>query len=287
MLETLIDPFSQGIGQRALIELIILGAVCGPLGVWIVLYRQSYAAESLAHSMLPGLVLAALIGIPLGLGAAAGLAVAALCIAACTRQRMVTADVAIAVTITALFGAGTLLALSPNAPLRLSELLFGDPLSVTASDLFASGALAVVLVAALLAGYRAFAVVGFDSGVAASLGFAPGRVAAGLLILLAATTLIAVQALGNLLVVAIVIAPAAAALRICARLPSALVTAAAIAMASGVGGLYLSFYADLAAGASVALCACAAFLLTLPLRRTTLAGGSVSGSPVDALGSAG
>ena len=287
MFETLIDPFSQGIGQRALIELIILGAVCGPLGVWIVLYRQSYAAESLAHSMLPGLVLAALIGIPLGLGAAAGLAVAALCIAACARQRMVSTDVAIAVTITALFGAGTLLALSPDAPLRLGELLFGDPLSVTAGDLVASGALAVVLVAALLGGYRALAVVGFDSGVAASLGFAPGRVAAALLILLAATTLIAVQALGNLLVVAIVIAPAAAALRICNRLPTAIATAAAVAIASGVGGLYLSFYADLAAGASIALCACAAFLLTLPLRRATLAVAPASGSPVDALGSTG
>ena len=71
LIEILTDPFSQGITQRALIELIILGVVCGPFGVWIVLFRQSYAAESLAHSMLPGLVVAALIGAPLGLGAAA------------------------------------------------------------------------------------------------------------------------------------------------------------------------------------------------------------------------
>ena len=287
MLETLIDPFSQGIGQRALIELVILGAVCGPLGVWIVLYRQSYAAESLAHSMLPGLVLAALIGVPLGLGAAAGLGLAALCIAGAARQRMVTADVAVAVTITALFGAGTLLALSPDAPLRLGELLFGDPLSVTREDLLASGLLAVVLIAGMLAGYRSLAVVGFDSGAAASLGFAPARTAAGLLVLLAATTLIAVQALGNLLVVAIVIAPAAAALRLTGRLPGALALAASIAIASGVGGLYLSFYADLAAGASIALCACTAFALTLPLGRQSLESGASSGSPVDALRSAG
>ena len=68
----LTDPSRSGIGQRALLEVLILGVACGPLGVWVVLYRQSYAAESLAHGMLPGLVLAALAGVPLGLGAARG-----------------------------------------------------------------------------------------------------------------------------------------------------------------------------------------------------------------------
>ena len=286
MIDALLDPFSQGIGQRALLELVLLGSVCGPLGVWVVLYRQSYAAESLAHSMLPGLVLAALIGIPLGLGAAAGLALAAVCIAAAARQRAVTADVAVAVTITGLFGLGTLLALSPEAPLRLGEILFGDPLSVTAGDLAASGGLALVLAAGLLAGFRPLALAGFDPGTARSLGSDPARAGLGLLVLLALTTLIAVQALGNLLVVAIVIAPAAAALRLTQRLTAALLSAAAIAVASGVAGLYLSFYADLAAGASIAICACVAFLLTLPLRGAAVEP-TAAGSPVEALGSAG
>ena len=286
MIDALLDPFSQGIGQRALLELVLLGSVCGPLGVWVVLYRQSYAAESLAHSMLPGLVAAALIGIPLGLGAAVGLALAAVCITAATRQRAVTADVAVAVTITGLFGLGTLLALSPEAPLRLGEILFGDPLSVTGGDLAASAGLALVLAGGLLAGFRPLALAGFDPGTARSLGTDPARAGLGLLALLALTTLIAVQALGNLLVVAIVIAPAAAALRLTHRLSAALLAAAAIAVASGVAGLYLSFYADLAAGASIAICACLAFLLTLPLRGPAVEPGA-AGSPVEALGSAG
>jgi ABC-type Mn2+/Zn2+ transport system permease subunit len=287
MIDLLTDPFAQGIGLRALLELVILGAVCGPLGVWVVLYRQSYAAESLAHSMLPGLVLAAVIGAPLGVGAAGGLMVAAACIAAASRRRAVTADVAVAVAITALFGAGTLLALSPEAPIRLGELLFGDPLSVSWRDLIASGALALVLLSALLTGNRSLTLVGFDIRTAPSLGTSPALVSAALLALLALTTLIAVQALGNLLVVAIVIAPAAAALRVSARLPRALTAAAGIAIGSGVAGLYLSYYADLAAGASIALCACAAFLLSLPFGGAEPAGGLTSGSPVDALGSVG
>lgn len=285
MIDAIAEPFRQGIGQRALVELIILGLVCGPLGVWVVLFRQSYAAESIAHSMLPGLTLAALIGLPLGLGAAAGLAVAAVCVAFASRQEAISSDVAVAATVTTLFGAGTLLALLPEAPVRLGELLFGDPLSVTDADLIASALLAALVLALLAANHRRLTLSGFDPQTAPSLGASPARAGLILLALLAATTLISVQALGNLLVVAIVIAPAAVAIRICDRLLAALLTAAAVAVGSGVAGLYLSFYADLAAGAAIALCAVAAFLLTLPLgARSTRSGG---GSAVEALRSSG
>jgi ABC-type Mn2+/Zn2+ transport system permease subunit len=262
-IEWLADPFSQGIGLRALIEVVIVGGACAPLGVWVVLYRQSYAAESIAHAMLPGLVLASLIGAPLGLGAAAGLMLAVVVVSLASRQGTVGNDAAIAVAVTTLFGAGTLLALSPDVPVRLGELLFGNPLSVSGGDIAASAALALVLAAALAAGHRGLAAVAFDPGSAPSLGFRPAATGLGLLALLALTTLIAVGSLGNLLVVAIVIAPAAAALRITRRLVPALLVAAALGVAAGVAGLYMSFYADLAAGASIALCAVAAFLLSL------------------------
>ena len=281
MIGALLDPLREGITQRALLDLVILGSVCGPLGVWIVLFRQSYAAESIAHSMLPGLVGAALIGAPLGLGAAAGLAVAAAAIALASRQQLVGADAAVAVTVTTLFGLGTLLALSPETPLRLGELLFGDPLSVSTGDLLASAALALVALFALAAGHRTLVLGGFDPQAAPSLGTRPGAATWLMLALLALTTLISVLALGNLLVVAILIAPAAAALRICSRLVPALLAAAALAVSAGAAGIYLSYYADLAAGASIALCAVGIFALSL-LRGGL--GGPVAGSPVSALG---
>jgi hypothetical protein len=87
MLGWLLDPFSGGIMQRALVEVVLLVAVCGPLGVWVLLYRQSYAAESLSHGMLPGLVLAALVGAPLVIGAGGGVLVAAGGIALVARDR--------------------------------------------------------------------------------------------------------------------------------------------------------------------------------------------------------
>ena len=263
IVEWLVDPFSQGIGLRALLEVVILGAACAPFGVWIVLYRQSYAAESVAHAMLPGLVVATLIGAPLGLGAAAGLAIAAVAITAAMRQSSVSGDTAIAVVVTTLFGAGTLLALSPEVPVGLGDLLFGNPLSVSEGDIAASAALALVLVGAMAAGHRALSVVGFDPRTAPALGFRPAAVTLAVLGLLALTTLIGVGSLGNLLVVAIVIAPAAAALRLTRRLVPALLTAGLLGVAAGVAGLYVSFYADLAAGASIALCAVATFGVAL------------------------
>lgn len=259
MAALLIEPFREGITQRALLELFIVGVVCGPLGTWIVLYRQSYAAESIAHSMLPGLVIASLLAIPLGIGAAAGLAVAATCVAAASRQHAVGADVAVAVTVTALVGAGTLLALSPEVPVRLGEILFGDPLAVSSGDLAASAALAAVALAVLARAHRTLALTGFDPQTAGSLGGGNGRAAALLLGLLALTVLIAVQALGNLLVVAIVIGPGAAAIRVSQSLTGALVAAAVGAVIAGLAGIYLSYWADLAAGASVALCAVGLF----------------------------
>ena len=267
MADFLTEPLREGITQRALLELLILGVVCGPLGVWVVLYRQSYAAESIAHSMLPGLVLASIAAIPLGLGAAAGLAVAAACIAAASRQHAVEGDVAVAVTVTGLFGAGTLLALSPEVPVRLGEILFGDPLGVSTGDIVASALLATVALGALARGHRALSLSAFDPQSAASLGGGTARASALLLALLALTVLIAVQALGNLLVVAIIIAPGAAALRLSRSLPRVLVMAAVGAGLAGVAGIYLSYWADLAAGASIALCAVALYLLSLAVRR--------------------
>ena len=249
MTDLLTEPLRDGITQRAILELLILAVVCGPLGVWVVLYRQSYATESIAHSMLPGLVIASLVSIPLGLGAAAGLAVA--------------------VTVTGLFGLGTLLALSPDVPVRLGEILFGDPLAVSAGDLAASAALAVVTLLALARGHRSLTLSGFDPQTARNLGGGNQRAAALLLSLLTLTVLIAVGSLGNLLVVAIVIGPGAAALRIARSLTGALWIAAAAAAFAGVAGIYLSYWAELAAGASIAICAVAVFALAMAISRLT------------------
>jgi len=273
MLDWLTDPFASPIVQRALVEVLILSVACGPLGVWVLLYRDAYAAESISHGMLPGLVVAALAGAPLLLGAAAGVLLAAAGIALVARDQRLGADVGVAVCVSALFGLGGMLALSPDSPPRLQELLFGDLLGVSAGDLAVAAALAGFVVLALAVGHRSLALVGFDRAASPSLGARPLRWELALLAVLTLTTVAAVQGLGNLLLVALVLAPAAAALSLARRLAAALALSVALAALAGSAGLVLSFHLHVAAGASVALCAVALALLALlaPARRPRLA----------------
>lgn len=260
-MDLLTEPFSQAIMQRALAEIAILGLVGGVLGCWIVLAELSYGAESLAHGMFPGLVVAALVGLPLALGGVAGIVVAALAVALAGRVPGVGRDNAVAVVVTTLFGLGVLLALSPAVPAGIQALLFGDILGTSDGDLLLGAALAaVVLVALRLLHWRLLA-VGFDRSSARSVGVSPALADAALLTLLALAVLVAVQALGNLLVVAVLVAPAAAARLLTRRMVPMMVAAVAIAVVAGVAGLYLSYYARIAAGAAVAGVMVAAYLL--------------------------
>ncbi len=261
----LTDPFSGPILSRALIEVLVLSAACGPLGVWVLLLQRAYAAESLSHAMLPGLVVAALVGAPLLLGAAGGVLVAAAGIALVARHERAGGDVGVAVVVSGLFGLGGILALSPRTPPRLAELLFGDLLGVTTRDLIAAAVLAGAVLVALALAYRSLSVTAFDRGAARALGIRPGRADLALLIVLGATTVAAVEGLGNLLLVALVLAPATAALRLVDRLPAALALSTALAALAGVAGLIVSYRLEIAAGAAVALCAVA--LSTLAFAR--------------------
>lgn len=261
--DVLAEPWRSGIDQRAFLEVVLLGIAGGALGCWIIFYNLSYSTESLAHALLPGLVVAALTGLPLVVGGAAGLAVAALAIAAAARTPAIGRDTAVAVVVTGLLGLGALLALSPSTPAGLSALLFGDVLGVSDEDLVVAGALAVVVLVVLRLLHGRLLLVGFDRLNARALGVRPALADAALLLLVAAALLVAVQGLGNLLVVAVLVGPAAAARALTRRMPAMMATAAAVAVLAGCGGLYLSYYARTAAGASIAGVIVAAYVVAL------------------------
>ena len=256
----LADPWSQAILQRAAAEVVLIGVVGGLLGCWLVFYELSYGAESLAHALFPGLVVAALAGLPLILGAAAGLGLASLGVAGVGRIPAIGRDTATAIVVTGLFGLGALLALSPDSPPGIQALLFGDVLGVSARDLALAGGLAVIVVLTLLVLHGRLLAVGFDRAGAARAGIPPAVADVALVALLALAILVAVQGLGNLLVVAVLIAPAAAARLVTRRMVPMMAVAVALAVAAGIGGLYLSYYADVAAGAAIALLAVGAYL---------------------------
>ena len=252
-MHALVAPWQHAFMQNAALELAMVGLLTGVLGCWIVLYGFSYSAESLAHGALPGLVAGTLLGLPLLLGAAAGIGAGALGIALAATIPTIGRDTAVAVVITALFGLGVLLALSPASPPGIQSLLFGDPLAVTHGDLVTTLVLCALALAALTALHRALLAIGFDRGSAPALGLRPFAVELALLALIAVAILVGVQALGNLLVVAILIAPAATARLLARRLPPMMCIAGTVGIGGSIGGLYLSYYGGLAAGASIAL----------------------------------
>jgi ABC-type Mn2+/Zn2+ transport system permease subunit len=260
MIDWLTEPWSQEIVLRAFAEVVLLGAAGGALGCWIVLYGLSYGAESLAHGLFPGLVVAALAGVPLILGGAVGIAIAAVAVAAVGRLRGLDRDVGVAVVVTTLFGLGVLLALSPDTPRAIQGLLFGDILGLTNGDLALAAALVAVTAVALWLLHGRLLAVGFDRASAPALGVRPWPVDVALLLLVAAAIVVAVQGLGNLLVVALLVAPAAAARLVARRAAPMMGASVAIAVVAGCSGLYVSYYAGTAAGASVAAMFVVAYL---------------------------
>jgi ABC-type Mn2+/Zn2+ transport system permease subunit len=260
MIDWLTAPWSEPVLQRAFAEVALIGLVGGLLGCWLVLYELSYSAESLAHALFPGLVAAALLGLPLLVGGAAGVLVGAIGVAVAGRAPEIGRDTAVSVVVTTLFGAGALLALAPATPPGLEGLLFGDVLGVSDVDLALAAGLSLLLVGALRVFHGRLLAVGFDRGAARGLGVSPVAVDAGLLVLLALAIVVAVQGLGNLLVVAVLIGPAATARLVAHRMGPMMAVSCLVAVLAGAGGLYLSYYAGTAAGASIAAVLVACFV---------------------------
>ncbi len=265
-MHALLHPWSETFMQLALLELVFLGVVGGIVGCWVLFYELAYSAESLAHALFPGLVAAALLGLPLLAGGVAGVAGAAVGIALVRRIPSLGADASVAVVITSLFGLGVLLALTPATPPGLDGLLFGDLLGVTRADVVASGVLAVLAGSALVALHRPLLLVGFDRTTARAFGARPTLVDLALLGLIALAIVIGVRALGNLLVLALLVGPAATARLLVSRMARLMALATAVAIGASVGGLYLSYYASIAAGAAVAAVMVATYVVALAAR---------------------
>lgn len=266
MIDWIVEPLREPFVARALLELVLLGVISGTLGCWIVFAGISYGAESLAHSMLPGLVGATLLGLPLVLGGAVGLAAGATLVALVGRVPGLDSDVGVAVVITALFGLGVLLGLAPEVPAGLGELLFGDLLAVGWGEIALTAGAVLAIGGALRVLHPSLLAVFFDRAGAAALRRRPGGYEVALALLLALATLVAVQALGNLLVVAMLVGPAATARLLTRRLGTMMALATAVAVVASAAGIYLSFYAELAGGAAVTAALCAAFALALAIR---------------------
>jgi manganese/iron transport system permease protein len=262
LLDHLIEPFRLGLMQRALVQVAVISAVGGAVGCFVVIRGLSFTGESLAHTVLPGVVAAYAIGVSLLLGAAVLAAVTVAISLLAQRDRRIAEDTAMGVAFAGLFPLGViLLALQSNPTRSLSDFLFGDVLANSRGDVVATVVISLVILAGLAALQRAALACSFDRAYAASIGFRPGLVDALLLSLVAATVVVAILAVGNVLALALLIAPAATARLLVGRIVPMMLLAAVLGACSGFVALELSYWWGLAAGSAVVLCASGAFVL--------------------------
>ncbi|MGK2877674.1 MAG: metal ABC transporter permease [Solirubrobacterales bacterium] len=253
---SILDPLSGDFGFLSALELVIVGGACGAVGVWVLHFGRAILAESFTHALLPGLVLAAILGAGLLLGAVVGVVAAYALLLVAGRAPKTSSATATSVSVTLLVAAGALMASSGNGVASFESLLFGDPLAASKNDVFVVTALAIGVAIVLTALGGQFAALAFDARSAPTLGVNTALVSAAALALLAISVSVAANVAGSLLALALVTGPAFGASAVTHRLRSAIALAAAAGSISGLVGLYLSYYAELPASASIALAIC-------------------------------
>jgi len=264
MFDFVSEPLTYAFMQRALIEIIIVGMVCGLVGCFVVLRGLAFIGDALAHTVFPGVVLSYMAGKSIIIGAFAFGALTAIGIGVLSRSRRVSNDSAVGVLFAAFFAFGVVLISRQTGFKRdLGSLLFGNVLGVTRQDVIATLIIGAIVVAVLLVLLKEFTLVAFDATMARSLGYPVFVLDLALLLLVAATIVVSLQTVGNILILALIVTPPASARLLTDRLGRMMAISALIAVASGVVGLYVSYYADIAAGGTIVLAATGFFLISL------------------------
>lgn len=262
----LLDPLQYDFIVRALLAAAVVGVVCSVLGVYIVLRGMAFLGDAMAHTILPGVVVAFLLGWPLAVGALVMGVLTALGIGALTERTSLKEDTAIGVIFAGFFALGVaMLSLRGNYSIDLAHFLFGNLLGVSAGDLILMATLGFIVLALIFLFYKEFLVLSFDPLLAATLRLPARFLNYLLLMLIAVTIVVALQVVGVALMLAILVTPAATASFLTGRLPSMMVLSAAIGVFSGVAGVYVSYYLNIASGPAVVLVTTTIFLVVLGL----------------------
>ncbi len=258
----LAEPLQYGFMQRALLVSVVAALVCSVLSCWVTLIGWSLLGDAVSHAVLPGVVLAYVLALPFSVGAFlfGGLAVAL--IGAVRNTTRLKGDAAIGVVFTGLFALGIVLISRIPSQVDLNHILFGNVLGVTDSDILQVLVISAITLLVAIIMRRDITLYAFDPTHAHAIGLNPKRIGAVLLIMLALTVVVALQAVGVILVTAMLITPGATAFLLTRRFPAMLGTASGLAVFSGIAGTYLSFHLDTATGGMIVVCQAALFLLT-------------------------
>ncbi len=263
-----LEPLSYGFFLRALAASALVSLVTAVVGTYVVLRGIAFLGDAISHAAFPGVVVAYLFGFPFYLGAAVAAVGTALAIGYVSKRGGLRQDTAIGVLFAGAFALGVFLFSTIKGYVAdLFSFLFGQVLAISPADLVGLVVLGVAVIAVVAALWKELLYATFDPLGAAASGIAVERLEYLFLGLVALTIVVSLQAVGIILVVAMLITPAATAQLVTARFTRLMLGAAVIGVVTAVAGLYISYWLDVASGATIVLAQTATFALVLGYER--------------------
>jgi manganese/iron transport system permease protein len=263
-MDFLLEPLSLGFFDRALVASALVGVVCAVVGTYVVLRGIAFIGDAIAHASFPGVVAAYLLAIPFYLGAAVAAVTTALAIGYVTKRAGIRQDTAIGVLFAGTFALGVFLFSTIQGYVAdLFSFLFGNVLAISPQDLVALILLGGAVIAIVAVLWKELLYATFDPLGAAASGIPVDRLELLFLALVALTIVVSLQAVGIILVVAMLVTPAATAQMLTVRFTRLMLLAALVGVVSAILGLYLSFWLDVASGATIVLVQTGLFLIAM------------------------
>jgi manganese/iron transport system permease protein len=270
IVEWLVGPMQLGFMQRGLIAAVLVGIVCAVMGAFVVLRGLAFIGDAVSHAAFPGLVIAFLLGIPLYIGGAIAAIATALAIGWVARRGRLRFDTAVGVLFAGMFAFGIALFSSIDEYVAdLFSYLLGNVLGITAADIVQLAILGAIVLAIAFVLRKEFLYASFDPAGAAASGLPVVWLDYLLLGLIGVTIVVSIQTVGIILVVAMLVTPAATAELLVDRFLDLIRVAICVAVVAAVIGLYLSYYLNIASGASIVLVETACFMVALALSPKT------------------
>lgn len=268
MADVLFEPFQYGFMVRALLVSMMVGAVCAVVGSYVVTRGLAFMGDAVSHTILPGLVGAFLLGLNPVWGGIAVAVVVAVFIGALSRRTGLSEDTSIGIFFAGLFSLGiAMLSLTRGLPFNLEDVLLGQVLAVSAFEMYLTAVMTALVFGVLALFHKELVFASFDEVGAQIVGLPTGLLSYLLLVLLALVIVTALQAVGIILVMAMLVTPAATAYLLVRRFVAMMALSAGLGVAAAVVGLYVSYYVNVPSGAAMVLVATAAFGAVALMRR--------------------
>jgi manganese/iron transport system permease protein len=267
LIETLIEPLQYSFMQRSLIEAIIVGIICAVVGSYLMVQRLALLGDAISHSVLPGLAIAFLLGANIFVGAFISGLLSTLCINLIRTRSPIKEDAAMGIVFSAFFALGITLItiIQKENKLDLNHFLFGNILGVTLADVRDTSIIATLVLVVVVAIYKELLFYTFDKLGAQAAGLPVHLLDLGLMMLIGLTIIASLKAVGVVLVLSLLITPAATAYLLVNRLHQVMLVGVGLGILSSISGMYLSYFYNLPSGPAIVLVTSGLFVLAFLL----------------------